>query len=284
MSEPQSCFFESQGLRLHYSDWGNDGAPSLILLHGGRDHSRNWDVIARALQPHFHVIAPDLRGHGVSDWAKGSCYSLSDHVYDLTHLVGPDRRTILVGHSYGGMISMLFAGTFPERVSRLAVLDGAFLPSDVSLPIDVRLGRWFAQLDRVAAARIRRFATIDEVAGRMALHNQRLTDEQALHLATHAVRDNGDGTLSWKYDPFQALRAPYGLSADEVFTLWSRIACPTLLMYGSDGLVPAEVQPEVLKHFRHAERKIIDDAAHWLQHDKPDEVIAGLKDFLGVGG
>jgi pimeloyl-ACP methyl ester carboxylesterase len=281
-AEPVARFYESQGLRLHYTDWGNDGAPSLILLHGGRDHSRNWDVIGRALQPHFHVTAPDLRGHGDSEWAKGSCYSLSDHVYDLTHLIGPDRRTILVGHSYGGMISMLYAGTFPERVSRLAVLDGAFLPSDVSLPIDVRMARWFAQLDRVAASKIRRFATIDEVAGRMALHNQRLTDEQALHLATYAVRENGDGTYSWKYDPLQALRAPYGLSAEECFTLWSRITCPTLLMYGSDGLIPEAVQANVLRHFKHAERKIINDAAHWLQHDKPDEVIAALKLFLGV--
>ena len=178
---------------------------------------------------------------------------------------------------------MAFAGTFPERVSRLAVLDGAFLPSDAPLPIDVRMARWFAQLDRVAATKIRRFGSIDEVAGRMALHNQRLSEAQALHLAHHAVRANGDGTFSWKYDPFQALRAPYGLSADEVVTLWSRIACPTLLMYGSDGLIPESIQPEVLKHFRHGTRTVIDGAAHWLQHDRPDEVIAGLKVFLGGG-
>ncbi len=284
MTEPTDRFYDSQGLRLHVTDWGNAGAPLLILLHGGRDHSRNWDVIARALQPHFHVTAPDLRGHGDSEWAKGSCYSLADHVYDLTHLIGPDRRAILVGHSYGGMIAMLYAGTFPEQVSRLAVLDGAFLPSDVSLPIDVRLARWFAQIDRVTAAKIRRFSTIDEVAGRMALHNQHLSNDQALHLAKHAVRDNGDGTLSWKYDPLQALRAPYGLTADECFALWSRIACPTLLMYGSDGLISDDVQADVLRHFKNTECKVIADAAHWLQHDKPDEVIAELKAFLGVGG
>src|SRR5450756_48672 len=67
---PVDRFYESQGLRLHYTDWGNDTAPSLILIHGGRDHSRSWDEVARALQPHFHIMAPDLRGHGDSDWAK----------------------------------------------------------------------------------------------------------------------------------------------------------------------------------------------------------------------
>ena len=67
MQQPQSCFFQSHGLRLHYWDWGNAAARPLLLIHGGKDHGRSWDHLARALQPHFHVIAPDLRGHGDSD-------------------------------------------------------------------------------------------------------------------------------------------------------------------------------------------------------------------------
>ena len=99
MSGPESRFFESQGLRLHYADWGNEAAPPLLLVHGGRDHCRSWDRIARSLQPHFHVLAPDLRGHGDSDWTKGGSYALTEYVYDLSRLVrqhgaqpGGDRR------------------------------------------------------------------------------------------------------------------------------------------------------------------------------------------------
>lgn len=66
MLVPQSRYYESHSLRLHYADWGNEGAPTVILVHGGRDHCRSWDSIARSLQPHFHVLAPDLRGHGDS--------------------------------------------------------------------------------------------------------------------------------------------------------------------------------------------------------------------------
>src|ERR1022692_3925593 len=97
---PADRFYESQGLRLHYADWGNDAAPPLIVIHGGRDHCHSWDVIARALQPHFHVMAPDLRGHGDSDWAKGSSYSLSDYVYDLTRLARSSalHKTTILGH------------------------------------------------------------------------------------------------------------------------------------------------------------------------------------------
>ena len=86
-AEPADRFYESQGLRLHYVDWGNDAAPPLILVHGGLDHCRNWDAIARELQPHFHVMAPDLRGHGDSEWARGSSYTLVDNVADLTRLI-----------------------------------------------------------------------------------------------------------------------------------------------------------------------------------------------------
>jgi pimeloyl-ACP methyl ester carboxylesterase len=88
---PQSCYYHSQGLRLHYTDWGNPTAPPLLLVHGGLDHSRSWDHLARALRRNFHVVAPDLRGHGESEWATGTSYSLADHVYDLRGLVQASR-------------------------------------------------------------------------------------------------------------------------------------------------------------------------------------------------
>src|SRR3978361_1185396 len=104
---PQARFYHSQGLRLHYTDWGNETAPPLILIHGGLDHSRSWDQLALSLRTKFHVIAPDLRGHGDSDWATGSSYSLADHVYDLTCLVKSAglENAPLVGHPLGGRIT-----------------------------------------------------------------------------------------------------------------------------------------------------------------------------------
>jgi pimeloyl-ACP methyl ester carboxylesterase len=280
--DPRDCFHDSQGLRLHYTDWGNEAAPSAILIHGGRDHSRSFDGIARALQPHFHVIAPDLRGHGDSEWAKGSSYPLSDHVYDLTHLVGAGSDAVLVGHSFGGMIALAFAGTFPDRVSRLAVLDGAFLPGEPAAAIDIRMAQWIAQLDKLSRPRARRFRSVTEAAERMSAHNRRLSSEQALHLARHAVRPNADGTLSWKYDPYQQARAPYRLSADDYTGLWSRIACPILLLCGSESFIPDPGKAGLLGHFKQADQKIIAGAGHWLHHDQPEEVLAALRSFLDV--
>jgi len=113
MAEPADRFYESQGLRLHYVDWGNEAAPPLILVHGGLDHCRNWDAIARDLQPHFHIMALDLRGHGDSEWAKGSSYSLTDNVYDLTRLMrfAELQDVVIVGPSMRGMVGLAYAGT-----------------------------------------------------------------------------------------------------------------------------------------------------------------------------
>ena len=282
---PADRFYESQGLQLHYTDWGNDAAPPLILIHGGRDHCRSWDSVARVLQPHFHVMAPDLRGHGDSDWAKGSSYSLSDYVYDLTRLVHSATlsQMAIVGHSMGGMIGLMYAGAYPDQVSRLAVLDGVtVLPGAPRTPIHERITEWVAQLDKIAAQDNRVYRTIAEAAERMSAHNKRLTPEQALHLASHGVKRNADGSYSWKFDEYQQARAPYRLSPDDHIALWSRIICPTLLLRGSESFLRDPESAGALAHFRQAQLVTIAGAGHWLHHDKLDDVISELRLFLGI--
>ena len=76
-SGPTSRIFFSQRLRLHYVDWGNAAAPPLLLLHGGQDHCRNWDWVAERLRPDWHIIAPDLRGHGDCQWSPDGNNSMA---------------------------------------------------------------------------------------------------------------------------------------------------------------------------------------------------------------
>ncbi len=282
---PEARFYQSQGLRLHYTDWGNAAAPPLLLIHGGLDHSRSWDDVARALRTTFHVIAPDLRGHGDSDWAVGSSYSLADHVYDLTCMVKSIglQKAAIVGHSMGGMVSLTYAGAFPDQVSRLVVLDGITnFPARRVKPIDVRIADWVDDLDKAAQRKIHHYSSVADGAERMAARNARLTPEQALHLATHALKRGADGSYSWKFDPYLRARAPYRLSLEDNIALWSRIACPTLLVSGSESFLPDPESAGVLGHFRQAELVKIEGAGHWLQHDQPAEVIRILKTFLEV--
>jgi pimeloyl-ACP methyl ester carboxylesterase len=119
LDAPDGRYYWSQGLGLHFTDWGNPSAPPLILVHGGLDHSRSWDHLARALR------------------ATGSSYSLADHVYDLTCLMksaGFEKVTI-IGHSMGGMVNLTYAGNFPNKVSRLVVLDGVTSGSPIGSAI-----------------------------------------------------------------------------------------------------------------------------------------------------
>jgi pimeloyl-ACP methyl ester carboxylesterase len=283
--EPVSRFYQSQGLRLHYADWGNERAPPLILIHGGADHGRSWDWVLQSLQPHFHVLAPDMRGHGDSEWAKGSSYSLADNIYDLTRLMRSAAigKPAVVAHSMGGMIASAYAGTFPDQVSRLAVLDGMFLPGPAK-PIDQQIAQWIAQLDKLAETKASSFASIADAAERMLQRNARLTQEQAHHLARHGVRQNADGRYRWKFDPHQRVNAPYRLSADHYIALWSRIVCPTLLLRGSESFLPDPAASGLVAHIGQAVAKTIVGAGHWLQHDQLDEVLRELHPFLGISG
>jgi pimeloyl-ACP methyl ester carboxylesterase len=282
---PEARTYLSQGLRLHYTDWGNGSAPPLILVHGGLDQSRSWDAVARALRTTFHVVAPDLRGHGDSDWATGSSYSLSDHVYDLTCLIKSAgfEQVAIASHSMGGMVSLTYAGAFPEKVSRLAVLDGVTnFPARRVKPIEARIAEWVSDLDKTAQRKIHRYPSVADGADRILARNARLTREQAMHLATHALKRDADGEYSWKFDPYLRARAPYRLSLDDNIALWSRIACPTLLVAGSESFLPDPGTAGVLTHFRQAELVKIEGAGHWLQHDKTEQVIGVLKTFLEV--
>ncbi|NOJ39336.1 alpha/beta fold hydrolase [Bradyrhizobium australiense] len=282
MAKPEHRFYDSQGLRLHYVDWGNETAPPLILIHGGLDHCRSWDAIAQALQPHFHVMAPDLRGHGNSEWAKGSSYSLTDNVYDLTRLMrfAALQEAAIVGHSMGGMVALAYAGTYPERVSRLIVLDGAFLSGSQPAPIAEQMLRWIDQLDRISEHQESTFRTIEEAAKRLSARNKRLTPALALHLASHGVRKGADDLYRWKFDHYQRARAPYRLLPEDYIDLWSRIACPTLLMWGDESFLPDPEAAGLLAHFRQAELQKITGAGHWLHHDRLDVVLASLRRFL----
>jgi pimeloyl-ACP methyl ester carboxylesterase len=285
MSGPESRFYQSQGLRLHYSDWGNADAPLMLLVHGGRDHGRSFDRIAQSLQPHFHVLAPDLRGHGDSDWTRGGSYSLTEYVYDLSRLVRTTgaRQVTIVGHSMGGMVGLIYAGTFPGEVAALVVLDGVtVLPNAKRAPAHERIARWAGQLDKLEDREPRRYRTIEEAAAQMRARNTRLPHALTQHLAAFGVRRNSDDTYSWKFDPYQRAMAPHRLSPDDHVSLWSRITCPVLLLHAEESFLASPETAGVASHFQQARTETISGAGHWLHHEKPDEVLRAIRTFLGL--
>ncbi len=277
----------SQRLRLRYVDWGNLDAPPLILLHGGRDHSRSWDWVAQELRKDWHVIAPDLRGHGDSDWSKSGDYGVMTNVYDLAQLVHQlDLAPVtIVGHSYGGNITLRYAGLYPESVRKLVSIEGLGpspkrLAEREAIPIDERLRKWVDDKRGVAGRTPKRYASLDEAFERMKGENKYLSDDQARHLTIQGATQNEDGSYSWKFDNYFRVFSPIDLTPDEIHHLWGRITCPTLLMYGEDSWASNPEKDGRIKHFNTATVSSFENAGHWLHHDQFDRFVSELKDFL----
>src|SRR4249920_3096701 len=109
--QPHSTSLTINGLRLHYFDWGNAGAPPVVCVHGYTSSAQAFNAPARHFQDRFHLIAPDVRGHGESAWSPAGEYQYRDQASDLAALVaqlGLTRFT-LIGTSMGGIIAMAYA-------------------------------------------------------------------------------------------------------------------------------------------------------------------------------
>jgi len=132
-----------------------------------------------------------------------------------------------------------------------------------------------------AAGRVpRRYPTIEAALARMQAENPRLSDAQALHLTRRGVRQNEDGTFSWKVDNYVNVWPPIDVTAEEIRYLWSRVTCPPMLVYGTESWASNPVADGRAAHFPNAEVAIVEGAGHWVQHDRLEEFMGILTRFL----
>ncbi len=286
-SGPTSNSFISQRLKLHYADWGNADAPPLLLIHGGRDHCRSWDWVAEKLRDRYHIIAPDLRGHGDSAWSPDGNYEMGAFVYDLAQLVHQlDLAPVtIVSHSMGGNIATRFAGLYPDKVKKLVSIEGlgpspAVQEERNKISFDQRMRQWIDDKRQAAGRQPKRYATLDDALARMAAENAYLTPEQARHLTIHGINRNEDGSWSWKFDNYLNIWTIFDMPQDELQKLWSNISCPTLLLYGADSWASNPEKDGRLVHFNTAKVIEFENAGHWLHHDQFDRFMSTLDDFL----
>ena len=284
--EPTSHYYISQRLKLHYVDWGNSNKPLLALIHGGSDHARTWDWVARALRDDYHVIAPDLRGHGDSEWARGSIYTMIEYVTDLAQLLTQldSFPVTLIGHSKGGAIVLQYSGVCCDNVAKVVAIEGLGPPLhrlQAQKSSAQEQMQWITQMRKLASQQRRRYKTPDEAAQRMREVNTRLSDEQARHLALHGTNRDEDGMYSWKFDGYVHAMFPYPSRAESTLDVWSLITCPALLIRGGDSNAPDLEKDERLQAFQNAQARTIPNAGHWVHHDQLEYLLQVVREFLG---
>ena len=245
------------------------------------DAGGTWDLVAPALAAHgWRVLAPDMRGFGDGARApKGSYYHFVDYVFDLADLVevlSPGEPIALVGHSMGGTIATLFAGTFPERVARLALVEGVGPPDNPFEVGPIRMRGWIEQV-RAARKRGEDRPTYsrEEALQRMAANHPYVPAEVLAHRLPHLTAEEEDERVAWHFDPLHRTTAPMPFFSKLFIEFAKKVTAPVLFVSGGErGYHPPE-EDERLAAFAQCKRAELPDAGHMVHWTQP-EALAPL--------
>ena len=293
---PKSEFVAIRNLKYHMLVWGEpaDGTPPLVMVHGWMDVAASWQFVVDALGGDRWVIAPDWRGYGLTEWPGGDNYWFPDYLADLDFLVdhySPGAPVDLVGHSMGGNIAMLYAGSRPERIRRLVNLEGFGMAATKPSMAPKRYAKWMDELKAFHRGEMD-LKTYDSAAGvarRLMKTNRRLSQDKADWLALHWARPDADGTWRILGDAAHKITNAQLYRVDEVLEIYKCIAAPTLAVEASDdslshwwqGKFTLAEYHERLKAVPDCRIARVDDAGHMLHHDQPAAVARLIDAFLG---
>ncbi len=272
----------ANGLDYRVLEWAPpDFRATALLLHGFMDGGATWDLVAPALVAGgLRVLAPDLRGYGeTARVPAGGYYHFMDYVFDVADLVDDlvaPSPLYLVGHSMGGTVSTLYAGTFPERITKLALLEGLGPPDNGFEVGPVRARSW---IDGVRAARKRgaeRAMDRADALRRLKGNHPNVGDavlEERLH---HLTRDAGDGKVAWKHDPLHRTTSPMPFFRNLFVEFAKKITAPTLYVEGGPlGWHPPD-EEDRLAAIGNLSRVTLAGAGHMMHWTQPDPLAAAL--------
>ena len=284
--DPVERQFELPGVRLRALEWGAPGGVPVLALHGWLDNAGSFDLLAPLL-PACHLIALEAAGHGLSDpRSADSSYNIWQDVgdvHDVALALGWERFNLL-GHSRGAAISMLFAGTFPDRVERLMLLEGglpivgeaAEAPANLERVLERtrelrgRGGRVFESREQAIAERVDGFSPVTTAAAEILARRSLL-----------AV----PGGWQWQADQRLKAGSELRLTTELVRAFVERVRAPTLcIMAGQSPFADLALYTETLQRFARLELRRIAGRHHFHLEGAAPEIAAELNRFLEVPG
>lgn len=303
LRQSHSQWVPLRGCRYHVRRWGAPlselahGATPLVLAHGWMDVAASWQFMVDALSEAFAqqrpIIAMDWRGYGLTESPPTDCYWFPDYLADLDALLDallPEQAIDLVGHSMGGNVVMMYAGTRPERIRRLVNLEGFGMAATEPAQAPTRMAQWLDALKAHGAGdkALKPYPDAAGVAARLMKTNRRLGQDKANWLAQHWAQPGADGQWRILGDAAHKLINPYLFQRDEALAMYRRISAPVLVVQASDDSLSqwwqgrytlAEFQDR-LKFVPHLEQATVPDAGHMLHHDQAPALAALLEKFF----
>ncbi|MBC7603013.1 MAG: alpha/beta hydrolase [Ramlibacter sp.] len=293
----RSEFVPIRNLKYHVLVWGEPapGKVPLVLVHGWMDVAASYQFVVDALAQDHYVIAPDWRGYGLTEGAPVDNYWIPDYLADLDFLLdhySPDAPVNLVGHSLGGNVVMLYAGSRPERVRRLVNLEGFGMAATKPSHAPKRYAKWMDELRAFHRGEmaLKPYDSAAGVAARLMKTNKRLSQDKADWLAVEWAQPDNAGKWRILGDPAHKITNAQLFRVDEVLEIYKSITAPTLAVESSEnsldqwwqGKYSLAEYHERLKSVPNVRISRVEDAGHMLHHDQPQQVAALIEEFIGV--
>ena len=265
--EHTSKFVEVNGASIEYMEWGNPENQSVIMLHGTNAHAHWFKFIGSMLSEKYHFVVMSFSGMGGSDWR--SFYTRDTFVDDVWGVVKDTgmKDPIVVGHSFGGMVSLITASKHSEDMSGLLLVDFV-----VNKPEEHH--EWYE--DRAPARPPRIVKEREELIKRFRLMppqqciNQYLVD----YIADHSIRETENG-WAWTFDPSAYDGLIIGSDHSKIL---SELSCPVGFYYGEHTIEFKEGELKTMKDLLPKDSPIFElkDAQHHLMLDQPLPFIENL--------
>ena len=280
----------SHGVRLAVYEWGDAAAPPLVLVHGGFDFARTFDVFAPLIAADgYRVVSWDHRGHGDSQHAE--IYSWFADGRDLLAVVDSIGRSPLpaIGHSKGGSLLLHVIEAMPHRFTRFVAIDGLPFrrpPPDVAerertLSLHNEVVRWLDHRQKAAVLE-RKPGTPDELAQRRARMNPRLPIEWLQYLVHQGARRDADG-WRWKIDPSLRMGGFGPWRSRWITDRLPGFPIPLLAFLGTEnepmgwGVKASEIAPYLPAG---GQIEVVPNTGHFIHIERPHETAALLLKFL----
>jgi len=260
-----------KGTDIHYLEWGEQGLPGLVFVHGGGAHAHWWSYLAPFFSHRWHAVAFDLSGHGDSGRRQEYSHDLWAHeVISVAQVAGFPGPPVVVGHSLGGIVTIETAASHGDLIAGAVVIDSPVRGPDP----ESREGASGRSPFRAPGV----YETKEEAVSHFRLIPEQPSENQYIldHIADHSVVETDDG-WTWKFDPHVFDQTVVSLH-EELAAVTGRIA----LLRGEHSVVVPEDVAEYMYELtgRNAPVASIPAAHHHLIVDQPLAFVAALRTLL----